>query len=173
MRQDGVHDVERSGGSGLLGLGQGGAREAARAHRIDHPGERARLTDEKLRASAFSRQRTAYVRGLAQQIMAVRLSLEDLERLSDETVRERLIQLRGIGNWTIDVYLILVLHRIDLFPVGDLAAVNGLRELNGLLRTTTVDELRAVTREWAPYRTVGTFLVWHYYLSRRKPRPTA
>jgi DNA-3-methyladenine glycosylase II len=105
--------------------------------------------------------------------MAGRLSLEDLERLSDETVRERLIQLRGIGNWTIDVYLILVLHRIDLFPVGDLAAVNGLRELNGLLRTTTVDELRAVTREWAPYRTVGTFLVWHYYVSRRKPRPTA
>jgi DNA-3-methyladenine glycosylase II len=131
------------------------------------------LTDEELRASAFSRQKTAYVRGLAQEIMAGRLNLEDLGRLSDEAIRQRLIQLRGIGNWTIDVYLILVLHRVDLFPAGDLAAVNGLRELNGLPRTTTVDELRAMTREWAPYRTVGTLLVWHYYLSRRKPRSTA
>jgi DNA-3-methyladenine glycosylase II len=131
------------------------------------------LTDEELRASAFSRQKTAYVRGVAQQVIAGALSFEDLEERSDEAVRERLVQLRGIGNWTVDVYLILVLHRADLFPSGDLAAVNGLKDLNGLPRTTTVDELAAITRRWAPYRTVGTMLVWHYYLSRPKPRSAA
>ncbi|XVV14926.1 DNA-3-methyladenine glycosylase family protein [Actinoplanes sp. CA-131856] len=121
------------------------------------------LSDEELRAASFSRQKTAYVRGLAREIADGLLDLADLEGRSDDAIRERLVQLKGIGNWTVDVYLILVLHRADLFPVGDLAAVNGLRRLNGLPRTATIDDVTAV---WAPHRTVGTMIVWHYYLSR-------
>lgn len=128
------------------------------------------LSDDELRAAYFSRQKTAYVRGLAQQIADGDLDLSDLENRPEDEVRKRLVQLKGVGNWTVDVYLILALHRTDLFPVGDLAAVNGLKELSGLPRTTTIDELTATVRQWAPYRTIGTMLVWHYYLSRQQRR---
>src|ERR1700760_3208241 len=87
------------------------------------------LSDDELRAAYFSRQKPAYVRGLAQAVDSGDLDLASLETLTDSAVRERLVRLKGIGNWTADVYLIIVLHRPDLFPAGDLAAVNGLREL--------------------------------------------
>jgi hypothetical protein len=62
---------------------------------------------------------------------------------------ERLIKLNGVGNWTVDVYLIIVLHRLDLFPAGDLAAVNGLKELKGRPRTAPIEELVTATQLWA------------------------
>jgi DNA-3-methyladenine glycosylase II len=128
------------------------------------------LTDDDLRAAYFSRQKTAYVRGLAYEMENGDLDLTSLETLTDGAVRERLVRLKGVGNWTVDVYLIIVLHRLDLFPTGDLAAVNGLKELKGLPRATPLEEVVTATRPWAPYRTIGTMLVWHRYLSRRAPR---
>jgi DNA-3-methyladenine glycosylase II len=122
------------------------------------------LSDDELRAASFSRQKAGYVRGLARHLLDGDLDLTDLEALPDREVRERLVRLKGIGNWTVDVYLILALHRADLFPAGDLAAVNGLKALSGL------DDLTAVVERWVPYRTVGTMLVWHYYLSRKQPQ---
>jgi len=101
------------------------------------------------------------------------LDLASLETLADSSIRERLIRLKGVGNWTVDVYLIIVLHRLDLFPIGDLAAVNGLKELKGLPRTTPIEELATAAHQWVPYRTIGTMLIWHHYLSRRAKRPGA
>ena len=128
------------------------------------------LTDDELRAAYFSRQKAGYARGLASLMVDGNLDLVSLEALPDSAIRDRLVQVKGIGNWTVDVYLILVLHRLDLFPAGDLAAVNGLRELKGMPRPTPVGQVVAATRTWAPYRTIGTMLVWHAYLSRRAPR---
>jgi DNA-3-methyladenine glycosylase II len=131
------------------------------------------LTDDELRAVYFSRQKTTYVRGLAQEMENGNLDLASLESLTESAVRKRLIRLNGVGNWTVDVYLIIVLHRLDLFPTGDLAAVNGLKELKGLPRSTPIAELMTATQLWAPYRTIGTMLVWHRYLARRAPRRQA
>jgi DNA-3-methyladenine glycosylase II len=128
------------------------------------------LTDEELRAAYFSRQKTAYVRGLAQEMLHGGLDLAALEKLTDSAIRDRLTRLKGVGNWTVDVYLIIVLHRLDVFPAGDLAAVNGLRELKALPRAAPVADVVAAAQRWAPYRTIGTMLVWHHYLSRRIPR---
>lgn len=128
------------------------------------------LSDEDLRAASFSRQKTAYVRSLAQHITDGDLDLTALENQPDDEVRDRLIRLKGVGNWTVDVYLIMVLHRRDLFPAGDLAAVNGLKELSGLPRATPIDQVTATAQHWSPHRTIGTMLVWHYYLSRRQPQ---
>lgn len=128
------------------------------------------LTDEELRAAYFSRQKAGYVRGLARAMLDGGLDLAALAALPDRAVRERLVRLKGIGNWTADVYLILVLHRLDLFPAGDLAAVAGLKALKGLPKTTPAGEVLALTRAWAPYRTIGTMLAWHYYLARRGPQ---
>jgi DNA-3-methyladenine glycosylase II len=123
------------------------------------------LTDEELRACYFSRQKAVYTRGLAAELVSGRLDLLSLEDLPDEAVRARLIALKGIGNWTIDVYLMFVLQRTDIFPLGDLAAVSALRRVKRLSRDTSREHLLQVTARWRPHRTIATMLLWHLYLS--------
>ena len=123
------------------------------------------LTDEELKACYFSRQKTLYTRGLAEELLGGRLDLHGLEQLPDDAVRTRLIALKGIGNWTIDVYLMFVLQRADLFPMGDLAAVNALRRVKKLKKDTPKEKLLALTEKWSPNRTIATMLLWHLYLS--------
>lgn len=131
------------------------------------------LSDEELRAVYFSRQKTTYVRSLTEAILQKRLNLDELALLSDQVIRERLVQLKGIGNWTVDVYLIMVLHRGDHFPTGDIAAVNGLKQRKGLRKETSAEALLKMINRWRPYRSVGTMLIWHDYLSRRQKLKTA
>jgi len=76
-------------------------------------------------------------------------------------------QLKGIGNWTIDIYLIFVLKRSDIFPIGDLAAVNALKQLKNMPKETSREILIEKAANWQPFRTVATMLLWHYYLSLR------
>jgi DNA-3-methyladenine glycosylase II len=130
------------------------------------------LTDEELRACYVSRQKTTYIRGLANELLSGQLELPSLAALSDDEVRARLIALKGIGHWTIDVYLMFVLQRTDIFPLGDLAAINALKRVKKLAKDTSKEELLVVTAKWQPYRTVATMLLWHLYLSspmRSKP----
>jgi len=87
--------------------------------------------------------------------------------MEDHEVRNRLVLLKGIGNWTVDIYLMFVLHRTDVFPIGDLAAVNALKKVKGLLLSTPAMEILSVVEQWKPYRTVACMLLWHYYLSRK------
>ncbi|SEA64912.1 DNA-3-methyladenine glycosylase family protein [Pedobacter hartonius] len=125
------------------------------------------LTDEELRSCYFSRQKTAYVRSLAEAIVKGQLNLASAEELPDAELRAMLNRLKGIGNWTIDVYLMFVLQRPDIFPVGDLAAVNALKQLKKLPKDTSREELLGIASKWQPYRTVATMILWHYYLSLR------
>ena len=123
------------------------------------------LTDEELKACYFSRQKTLYTRGLATELLEGRLDLVSLESLTDDEIRARLITLKGIGNWTIDVYLMFVLQRSDIFPVGDLAAINALRRVKRLPKDSSKETLVEVAASWQPYRTIATMLLWHLYLS--------
>jgi len=124
------------------------------------------LTDEELRACYFSRQKTAYVKYLAEALLSGQLNLQQLETLPDDEVREQLAALKGIGNWTVDIYLLMVLHRTDVFPIGDLAIVNAMKRLKPFPPTATKEDLLQTAEQWRPYRSVATMLLWHYYLSR-------
>jgi DNA-3-methyladenine glycosylase II len=124
------------------------------------------LTDEEMRACYCSRQKTAYIKYLAEALLSGQINLTELEQLSNNAIRAKLITLKGIGNWTIDVYLMFVLQRADIFPAGDLAAVNALRWVKGLPDSISKDEIIAIADEWKPYRTIATMLLWHYYLSK-------
>jgi DNA-3-methyladenine glycosylase II len=126
------------------------------------------LTDEEWRACYFSRQKAAYTRYLAEALLSGQLDLADLEQLPDNEVRVRLVALKGIGDWTVDIYLLMVLHRTDIFPIGDLAIVNAMKQLKLLPKTTSKEELISVAEMWRPYRSVAAMLLWHYYLSARK-----
>jgi DNA-3-methyladenine glycosylase II len=123
------------------------------------------LTDEELKACYFSRQKTVYTKGLAAALLSGELDLNALEQLPDHEVRARLIALKGVGNWTIDVYLMFVLQRPDIFPMGDLAALNALRRVKKLAKDTAKERLATEAAKWRPNRTIATMLLWHLYLS--------
>jgi len=130
------------------------------------------LTDEEMRACYCSRQKTLYIRHLAEAIVSGKLNLTELEELPDDLVRAKLIALKGIGNWTIDIYLIFVLRHPDVFPIGDLAVVNALKRVKNLPLSTIKEDLQVIAENWRPYRTLATMLLWHYYLSVPKSKIT-
>jgi DNA-3-methyladenine glycosylase II len=123
------------------------------------------LSDEALRACYVSRQKTIYIRHLAAAIKTKQINLAELEKMPDDDVRAKLTELKGIGNWTVDVYLMFVLQRADIFPIGDLAAVNAVKRAKNLAKDTPREHLIEVAESWKPYRTIATMLLWHHYLS--------
>jgi len=127
------------------------------------------LTDEEFRACYCSRQKTSYIKYLAEALISGHINLEDFEQMPDDAIRAKLITLKGIGNWTVDVYLMFVLQRADIFPTGDLAAVKALTRIKGLPASTTKEKIATIAIQWQPYRTVATMMLWHYYLSPPAP----
>ena len=128
------------------------------------------LTDEEMRACYVSRQKNIYLKYLAEAILSGQMDLAALEDMPDDEVRARLTALKGVGNWTADIYLIFVLQHADVFPIGDLAAVNALKRIKNLPAEITREDILAVAAQWQPYRTIATMLLWHFYLSAPKGR---
>lgn len=126
------------------------------------------LSDEEMRACYFTRQKMAYARGLAESILKRKLVLKKLHDLPDEEVRQILKQHKGIGDWTVDVYLMHALRRTDLFPLGDIALVNSLKHERQLASHTTKEELLAMAEPWRPYRTIASMILWHAYIKRKR-----
>lgn len=124
------------------------------------------LSDEELRSCYFSRQKIVYVRGLAQAIANNQINLKQLYELPDDEVRTTLKQLKGIGDWTVDIYLMHALQRLDLFPLGDLALINAMKMLMPLEKPAK-EELLAIAHHWKPYRTIATMILWHYYIKKK------
>jgi DNA-3-methyladenine glycosylase II len=126
------------------------------------------LSDEELRACYFSRQKMGYARCLANAIQTKQLKLSKLSSATNEDVRTELKKIKGIGDWTVDVYLMHALQRTDLFPLGDIALVNSLKETKQLKPGITKDELLAIAEPWRPYRTIASMILWHAYIQKRK-----
>jgi DNA-3-methyladenine glycosylase II len=124
-------------------------------------------TDDELRADGFSRQKTRYVRLLAEDTLTGELDLDGLAGLPDDDARDRLLALTGIGPWTADVYLLSCLRRPDVWPVGDRALQVGTAELLALDDVPSSAELAAVGERWKPLRSAAARIVWHSYLTAR------
>jgi DNA-3-methyladenine glycosylase II len=124
------------------------------------------LTDAELKACYFSRQKTGYVRGLAEAVQSRQLRITALKNLPDEDVRKALTAIKGIGHWTTDVYLMMVLHRPDLFPTGDIALMNSMRFVKNMPGASK-ETLLEIAERWRPYRTIAAFLLWHAYIQRK------
>lgn len=131
------------------------------------PGKILQLTDEELRSCYFSRQKIIYARELAKAILSKQISLKRFAVSSDEIVRESMIKLKGIGHWTIDVYLMHALQRTDLFPLGDIALVNSLKEVKQLPKDVSKEEMLKIAEPWKPYRTIAAMILWHSYIKKR------
>lgn len=122
------------------------------------------VSDEDYRAFGVSRQKTSYIKALAIAILEKELDLESLPNKTAEQVRNELIKVKGIGNWTIDIYLMFCLQEPDLLPLGDIAVVNTMKEL---LDIHDKDAMEKHAQKWIPYRSYATYLLWHYYLEKR------
>jgi len=125
------------------------------------------LDDAQLRTIGFSRQKARYGRELSRAIVDGTLDLDGLASADDDTVRSELIKLPGIGNWTVDVYLLLALRRPDAFASTDLALLVSVQRLNNLKTRPTPLEFEAIAERWRPYRAGAARLLWHAYLSER------
>ena len=125
------------------------------------------LSDGELRACYFSRQKTVYARCLANAIVSRQVNLKTLSSQEDAEIRHQLKTIKGIGDWTVDVYLIFALQRANVFPLGDLAMVAAFKELKQLPKQVSHDKLLRLADEWRPYRSVATILLWHYYIQKK------
>lgn len=126
------------------------------------------LNDEEMKTCYFSRQKTVYARHLAEAIVNKKLVVDDLTTMSNDNIRTLLKQLKGIGDWTVDVFLMIVLHRKDVFPPGDIALMKSMKEVKGLPMDTPREDLMQIAEAWRPHRTVAAFMLWHSYLKKRK-----
>lgn len=128
------------------------------------------LDDAQLKVIGFSRQKTGYARGLAQSILDGGLNLGALGSLDEDAVRTALIEIKGIGRWSADIYLMEALLRPDIWPTGDLAlavAVQRVKRLEALPGPAALETIGEVYRPW---RAVAARLFWHHYLSNPQKR---
>jgi DNA-3-methyladenine glycosylase II len=123
--------------------------------------------DEDLKSCGVSRQKTLYLKTLSKAVLQ-ELDLESFAAKSADEVRNELIKIKGIGNWTIDVYLMFSLQLPDIIPLGDIAVVNTIKELYDV---HTKEEMLQLSENWKPYRTMATFMLWHHYLEKRNRKP--
>jgi DNA-3-methyladenine glycosylase II len=107
-----------------------------------------------------------YARELAAAILSKKINLKSFEKKEDDVVRKELTALKGIGNWTADIYLLHALQRTDILPLGDLALVNAVQMVTNQKLEKAEIEAKAVV--WRPYRSIATMIFWHYYLKKRK-----
>jgi DNA-3-methyladenine glycosylase II len=124
------------------------------------------LTDETLRSCFFTRQKIVYTRELAHAMLNGKVNLDQYIVMEDEEVRQDIKKIKGIGDWTADIYLLHALRRTDIFPIGDIALVNAIRMVKENLLLSR-EEIILMSREWQPYRSVAVMMFWHYYIKAK------
>ena len=126
------------------------------------------LDDAEMKAVGFSRQKTSYSRHLAEAVLDGRFDFDRLPSLPDAEAQHELMQLKGVGRWTADIYLLMAMLRADIMPRGDLALHIAWQKLTGSSSRPASDEFVAMAERWRPYRSVAARLLWHFYLSERR-----
>ena len=126
------------------------------------------INDADLKTIGFSRQKTKYARHLAEAIVEKHIDLDYLHTLPDDKVKATLIQLKGIGEWTSDVYLLMAMLRPDVMPRGDIALHAAYQKLTNAEKRPSSDEFIAIAQKWQPFRSVAARMLWHFYLSEKK-----
>lgn len=128
------------------------------------PIEILKLSDKEMRDCQISRQKAVYLRALSKSIINKELILEELHKTNSDEIRKKLTHIKGIGNWTTDIYLMFCLQSKDIFPLGDIALINTIKELT---KVKTHSGIVRLTQKWKPYRSLAAYFLWYYYLKKR------
>ena len=126
--------------------------------------------EELLRNLGMTRQKAHYAIQIAEAFMSG--SLKTVGRMNDAAAFSTLTEIKGIGPWTANIYLLMALRRPDIWPDGDLALANSVRQLRRLKERPSVNELARIAVRWRPYRSVAARMLWQYYLAQRDNLPT-
>ena len=129
------------------------------------PLEILKLTDEEMRTCQISRQKAKYLRALSQVVLNKELDFNKLKKLTPEGVRTKLTHINGIGDWTMDIYLMFYLQSKDIFPLGDVALITTIKELT---KIKTEEGIIQFTKKLKPLRSLAAYFLWYYYLKKRK-----
>jgi DNA-3-methyladenine glycosylase II len=121
-------------------------------------------SDQEMRAAGMSRQKSGYIRSLAELVTSGDLNLENLPE-DDEEAIAHLTKIKGIGRWSAEIYLLFAEGRADVFPAGDLAVMIEIGRLMGLEQKPSEKQLRELAEPWRPYRGAAAVLAWHSYNS--------
>ena len=124
------------------------------------PGALSLLTDDQMRAVGMSRQKIAYFRDLCEKALSGAVPLEALDAMPDDEVIAALTRVKGIGQWSAEMFLMFRLHRPDVLPVDDLGIVNAVRNVYRLRKRPTADRIRKIGEVWRPYRSVASWYLW-------------
>jgi DNA-3-methyladenine glycosylase II len=120
--------------------------------------------DEELRNCGVSRQKIIYLKDLGSKILSKEIDFTTFPSKSETQIRAELITIKGVGNWSIEVYLMFCLQSQDIIPLGDIAIKNTLKEL---YNCQTQEEMKILSDNWKPYKTIASYILWHYYLKKR------
>jgi DNA-3-methyladenine glycosylase II len=120
-----------------------------------------------MRSCQISRQKSSWLRLLSSAIIDNFLDLEKISVKSEEEIRKELTNIKGIGNWTVDVYLMFCLQAKNMLPIGDIALFNTIKELTP---ANTKEEMISFAERLKPLRSLATYFLWHHYLEKRKKK---
>jgi DNA-3-methyladenine glycosylase II len=128
--------------------------------RRPRPSDVCGASDRALAKAGLSRQKTRYVKELARYFEEGRFPARTIQRCTDGEIIRMLTEIKGVGQWTAEMYLIFGLNRLDVFPAGDLGLKKAIGRHYGFDGLHTPERLEAVTGRWRPYRTIGTWYMW-------------
>lgn len=117
---------------------------------------------EELRTVGLSRPKANYIRDLAQHIVDGKIKFDRFDELSNDEIMQELLDVKGIGEWTVHMFLMFCLGRLNVLPVGDLGIRNSMRTLYGFKGTPTPDEIKAIAKKynWSPYESIASWYIW-------------
>lgn len=119
-----------------------------------------RLTDQELRACGLSSQKAVYLRDLAEKVASRQIRFGKLHTLTDQEIIDQLTQVKGIGVWTVQMFLMFALERPNVFPSADLGVRNAIRRAYNLPDIPTVQDMLRISACWHPYCSVATWYLW-------------
>ena len=134
--------------------------ELYNGNRYPTPEEVLKTPAEAIQNVGISKMKTEYIRGLAKIIDDGDIRLEKLSELSNDEVGNVLKEVKGIGQWTVDMFLIFSLNRLDVFPLNDLGIQKGLMLLLGRQKILSRESMLSHSKKWKPYRTLASLYLW-------------
>ena len=124
------------------------------------PNEVLKLDKDEMRKAGLSFQKINYVRNLADYFENNSFQKKDVEEMTDEEISKELIKIKGIGQWTVDMFLMFTLNRADILPYKDLGIQKGIMKILNIKNLPSKKEMENCSRKWRPYRTIASWYLW-------------
>jgi len=127
-----------------------------------NPVELIHMDDTTLRQTGLSLPKVQYLKGLAEYVVSGKIDFDDLEDMSNEEIIDKLTEIKGVGRWTAEMYLMFSMNRLDVFPVGDKAIRSAVNKIYNIAEGSADDIYIQIANEWAPYRTIASWYLYKY-----------